>query len=255
MSTTLIRNSPALQHTKSNDSIVKGATGKQRCVRFDTMPQFPGLQSVQHEGSDHGATDYHEMSIGEMNNPRFEPGAIYSLIPGRLSFSAHDNDDHTLEEIRSNPQLFFFSTDLQERYLPFCADFGPVNLGTVVHFCDYVRDKEADSRLKGRHLVYYCTNDVESLSNTAFLLAAYVMLEHGLSPEQAIEPFNVSGIPIMPFRDPTFVASTFPLTVLDCLRGLKKAVDLKWFDLNEFNLDEYELFDSPEYGDMHQICP
>eukprot|EP00961_Rhodomonas_salina_P213523 2883709-Rhodomonas_salina.1 len=200
---------PSLQRTQTEDSNLKGIRS-QPCAHIANLP----LLNVRSDSKDN-----EEMCIGEMNSPRFEPGALYPLLPGRLSFSVHENDDHTIREIRTQPELFFFSTDLQEKYHPFCADFGPVNLGTVVQFCDYMQDKEADSRLKGRHLVYYCTNDVESVSNTAFLLAAYVMLEHGLSPEQAIEPFDISAIPIMPFRDPTFAESTFPLTVLDCLRG------------------------------------
>jgi len=242
---------------------------------------LPPLRNIS-SGID--ASDHHQLSIGDMNSTastlsrarsggsgsfrserserqvqpqqRYEPGKLYTLIPGRLSFTAHEDDDHTVEEIQRNPLIFFFSTDLQERYLPFCSDFGPVNIGTLVQFCEYVRDKEADPRLQNRHLVYYCTNDYESVSNTAFLLSAYLMLEHGMTPEKAVAPFRtIAGIPIVPFRDPTFVESSFPLTVLDCLRGLNKAVECEWFDLNEFDLEQYEDLDHPENGDMHQICP
>ena len=55
-----------------------------------------------------------------------------AVIPGRLAFSVHHSDDHTYQQIENFPQLFFFSGDYQERYEPFCADFGPVNLGVRI---------------------------------------------------------------------------------------------------------------------------
>lgn len=103
---------------------------------------------------------------------------------------------------------------------------------------------------------YYCTNDFESVSNTSFLLSAYLMLEHSMTPEQAVAPFTtITGIPIVPFRDPTYAKSSFPLSVLDCLCGLRKAAACGWFDLKTFDLDLYEDLDEPANGDMHQMCP
>eukprot|EP00961_Rhodomonas_salina_P122505 1649998-Rhodomonas_salina.1 len=82
------------------------------------------------------------------------------------------------------------------------------------------------------------------------------MLEHSYSPEQAVEQFSRIGqIPVVPFRDATYHKSTFPITVLDCLHGLKKAVDIGWFSLDEFDLDEYFELDDPKNGDMHKIGP
>jgi len=183
------------------------------------------------------------------------PGQLYPLIPGRLSFVAHEDDEHTAAEISRNPELFFFSTDLHERYRPFCSDFGPVNLAAVARFCEYMRDKEADARLAGRHLVYYCSDDVESVSNAAFLLGAHLLLQHAHTPDAAARPFTtIHGIPIVPFRDATFVKSSFPLTVLDCLRGLRRAVEMGWFRLGEFDVDAYEALDDADV-DMHRVCP
>ena len=55
-------------------------------------------------------------------------GKIYPIIPGRLSFTAHHDDDHTNEQISRNIHMFYFSSDFHEHYEPYCADFGPVNL-------------------------------------------------------------------------------------------------------------------------------
>jgi len=61
----------------------------------------------------------------------YRRGAIYQLMEGkRLCFSCHRDDQQSLEEIHRYPKLFFFSSDLQERYQNFCLDFGPVNRRT-----------------------------------------------------------------------------------------------------------------------------
>ena len=52
-----------------------------------------------------------------------------AVIPGALAFSVHLSDEITRKRIEDYPNLFFFSSDYPEHYNPFCADFGPVNLG------------------------------------------------------------------------------------------------------------------------------
>eukprot|EP00961_Rhodomonas_salina_P110261 1484047-Rhodomonas_salina.1 len=82
-------------------------------------------------------------------------GRVYTVIPGRLSFSVHLNNEMTVDKIKAHPYLFFFSSDCQDKYYPFNQDFGPVNLGVVHRFCQDMRDKLNCPQLKSRHLVYY----------------------------------------------------------------------------------------------------
>lgn len=161
-----------LQRTQSADKNLKGASTK----GMKDQQEKDALLPLRNIGSGMDSPESRELFIGEMNSTssstrscglfasetierqqqpqqRYVPGRLYSLIPGRLSFTTHQDDDHTRREIEQNPHLFFFSTDLQERYQAFCADFGPVNLGVLVQFCDYVRDKEVDERLQRRQLV------------------------------------------------------------------------------------------------------
>jgi len=183
-------------------------------------------------------------------------GSCYPVIPARLFFSAHVDDDHTMAEIQSKPNVFFFSTDLQERYQPFCADFGPVNLGIIFRFCDMMHQKMSDPRLARRPLVYYCSDEPDLVTNTCFLLSAYLVVDHSYSPEAAAEPFsNFDPSPIIPFRDATYVTSTYDLRLSDCLAGLHKAIELGWLDCDTFDVDEYEKWDDPLHGDFHQLCP
>lgn len=179
-------------------------------------------------------------------------GKIYPIIKGKLSFTTHRNDDHTLAEIKRQPTLFFFSSDLQERYEPYCADFGPVNLGVVHRFCTLMTERMTDPRLANRHLIYYADEDVALRTNTAFLIGAYLVLCHKWTPEAAALPFAViEPNPFKPFRDATYLPSDYPLTLLDCFSALAKAVDLGWYSPEDFDVDDYEFWDHPLNGDLH----
>lgn len=49
---------------------------------------------------------------------------------------------------------------------------------------------------------------------------------------QAFEPFSDIYPPFQPFRDAIDGACTFQLTILDCLKGMEKSMELGWYDWN-----------------------
>lgn len=59
----------------------------------------------------------------------------------------------------------------------------------------------------------------------------------------------------MPFRDAAFAINTFPCTVLDCCRALRKAVDLKHFSLSTFSVRAFAKLSRIENGDLSWIIP
>lgn len=186
----------------------------------------------------------------------WKTGNMYPIVENKLSFASHVSDDFTLREIKRRPDLFFFSSDLQERYEPYCADFGPVNLSVTVRFCDLLRGKMGDPRLASRHLVYYCDDDPAIRANTAYLLGAFLVLELKYSIDEACAPFEcLRPNPFPPFRDATYCPVDYPITLRDCFEALLKAVKVGWFDLSTFDLEDYEEWDHPQNGDMHLVCP
>jgi hypothetical protein len=56
-------------------------------------------------------------------------------------------------------------------------------------------------------------------------------------------------------RDATFLASDFPVTLLDCLMSLEKAQQLGWYNHATFGVEDYEYWDHPLNGDLHQVMP
>jgi len=62
-----------------------------------------------------------------------------------------------------------------------------------------------DTRLARRPLVYYSPANPHVFTNTALMMAAYLMLDHGMTPEEAIRPFmRVWPSPLQGYRDATW---------------------------------------------------
>eukprot|EP00961_Rhodomonas_salina_P294257 3934418-Rhodomonas_salina.1 len=187
----------------------------------------------------------------------FRQTDFYDVVPGRLAFTVHRCEAETKAEIkRADKKVYLFSTDLQDRFEPYCADFGPVKLSVVYAFCNYLREKMSDPRLAKRKLAYYCDDNPSTIANTAFLLGCYAMLDWDYSPEQASTVFSrIYPSPIPGFRDATYRPADYTISLLDCFQGLRHAMALGWFRQDVFDLDEYEHWDAVENGDMHDVTP
>lgn len=176
-------------------------------------------------------------------------GSVYPLIHGRLYFTVHADDAHTARVIQRETSLFLFSSFEHEKYRSYCSDFGPVDLESVADFCRDVRARMHDPRLAGRKLVYYCERDRALRTNAAWLLGAYLVLVAGWSPEDAARPFErIVPSPFLMFRDATDLPPDFGLSIVDCLRGLSRAVRERWFDLETFVVEDFKRKDDNGYS-------
>jgi len=237
------------------------------CMEFDEPPetQDPGLgvdsemlmhKDVSAEGEG-GSEAAGRSTLGPLMEEAgaFRAGDVIEIIEGKLSVTAHADEDDTIRHIKARPDIFYFSSELHESYVPFCLDFGPVNVGKVVEFCEFFSGKINDPRLRKRHVTYYTSTDPGHMTNTAFLISSWLLLEKGCSPEDAVRPFvdKRFGAWTIPFRDATYLPQDFPLTLLDCMKGLASAVRLGWFNPREFDLGEYDALDNPGTCDMHEV--
>ena len=171
------------------------------------------------------------------------PGNLLHVLPGRLFFTMHPDTDFTRREIAERLDLFFWSSNHDE-YQPYCSDFGPVDLGITVTVCRQLRALLSDPRLGSRPVCYYTGPATEDQTNAAFILAAYLVLVCGLSPEDAWAPFTmVHPDSFLPFRDASDVPSSFDLSPLDCLCGLRRGVSSGFFSLDTFDVDRFRAQD------------
>jgi hypothetical protein len=110
-------------------------------------------------------------------------------------------------------------------YHPFCDDFGPMNMSSVVHFAEQLRDEFA-AHPRSR-LIYSVGSDRRSLANGAFLVGAYMILMLEKRTAEVVEVFDwLDETNIEHFRDATHAPDTFGLRLEDCWRGLEKGAAL-----------------------------
>jgi cell division cycle 14 len=85
-------------------------------------------------------------------------------------------------------------------------------------------------------------------------MGAYQVIVLQRSASKSWEKFS-SASPFSAFRDASEGASYHDCTILNCLRGLERAIKLNWFSFDTFDLDFYESHDKVETGDMTWIIP
>lgn len=171
------------------------------------------------------------------------------VTPGRLYWVALNTAP------KNTMKSHYFCIDNDLVYEPFCADFGPLNLSMVFRYSKMLDAKLKDPGLAGMRIIHYCAHDPRKRANAAFLIAAYQVLSTGRPAEIAFEAFAKIYPPFLPFRDATSGVCSFQLTILDCLKGLEKSVELRWFDWNRFDVESYEFFGRVENGDMNWVVP
>ncbi|CAE7510556.1 Cdc14a, partial [Symbiodinium pilosum] len=139
--------------------------------------------------------------------------------------------------------VHYFSIDQEFIYEPFFADFGPLNLGMVWRYCKALEAKLGDSNLADKRIVHYCSHDPKKRANAATLVCAFQVIVLGKPADEAYKPFQSVYPPFLPYRDATCGICTYSLTVLDCLKGLEKAIECGWFDWKQFDVESYEFFE------------
>lgn len=171
------------------------------------------------------------------------------IVPNRLYWA------EVSEIPRGTSECHFFSTDDMLSYEPFFEDFGPLHLGMVITYCHIVEDKLDDPQLKGRKIIHCCSSMAHLRTNAACLICAYQVLEMGRRAEHALWPFQGIDPPLMPYRDTSWGPARFHISVLDVLRALQGAVDRRWLDWRQFDVESFEHFSRLENGDMNWIVP
>lgn len=174
--------------------------------------------------------------------------SAYEIIPNRLFYTAL----RTLP--KETPTSTFFCIDSQLVYWNFFLDFGPLNLGQLYRFCSTLNSKLKSEQHKKKAIYYYSGTHGQKRANAVFLICAWKMLYMGSSAEDAFEIFKTMYPGFPPFHDASPCACTYNLSILDCLMGLQKAKQYKFFDFDNFDPDEYEYYEQVENGDLNWIA-
>ncbi|TKS65235.1 Dual specificity protein phosphatase CDC14AB [Collichthys lucidus] len=170
----------------------------------------------------------------------YEPSGASEFIKDRLYFA-------TLRvRPKNTANTHYFSTDEEFIYESFYADFGPLNLAMLYKYCCNVNKKLKSFTMSRKKLVHYTSHDQKKRANDAVLIGAYAV--------------NISLFVHLTLRpssslDAAVGESSFNLTVLDCLQGIRKALQHGFFDFESFDVEDYEHYERVENGDMNWIIP
>jgi cell division cycle 14 len=142
---------------------------------------------------------------------------------------------------------------------PFCADFGPVDLGSTHHVCTVLKQVlqriEAEGTNEER-VVFYTTRKPTDVANAIYLLGSFLCIHLNATPEQAWWPFkNLSPGSVPSYRDATWSKSIFDLHVRDCWSGLCRAISEGLYNVKNFDAAEFRYYDDVCNGDMHEVMP
>eukprot|EP00927_Polykrikos_kofoidii_P009996 TRINITY_DN14211_c0_g1_i1.p1 TRINITY_DN14211_c0_g1~~TRINITY_DN14211_c0_g1_i1.p1 ORF type:complete len:486 (+),score=67.13 TRINITY_DN14211_c0_g1_i1:84-1541(+) len=176
-------------------------------------------------------------------------GEAVEVIPDRLYWVALHNVP------KRTSHLHFFSIDNRLVYEPLSSEFGPLNLAMTYRYCKMMEAMLRDPTFTDMRIVHYCSHEPDKRANAALLITAFMVIAHRRSAEMAWEPFANVYPAFLPFRDATRGVCTFQLTILDCLKGLEKSIQLGWFDWHKFDVESYEFHQEVENGDINWIIP
>lgn len=172
---------------------------------------------------------------------------LYLYLSGKLYFLTSDRAPI------ANPEIHYFSIANVFVYINFYLDFGPNCIAHIIRFCDLINAKINHPELKNKRICLFSTNEPDKRSNAAFLICAYMLLVHRRVPEEAFKPLLGMGAPFVPYRDAGYGQATYHITIPDCLRGLNRALQIGLFNLDNFDLEQYEFYEKVENGDMNWI--
>uniref|UniRef100_A0A3P8YYC1 protein-tyrosine-phosphatase n=2 Tax=Esox lucius TaxID=8010 RepID=A0A3P8YYC1_ESOLU len=117
-------------------------------------------------------------------------------------------------------------------------------------------NKKRTSFIHSRRVIHYTRFDQKKRANAAVLIGAYAVIYLKRTPEEVYKTL-ISGnnTAYLPFRDAALGESTYSLSILDCLQGIRKAMQHGFCDFETFDVEEYEHYERVENGDMNWIVP
>ncbi|TFB05495.1 Tyrosine-protein phosphatase cdcA [Trichoderma ghanense] len=153
-----------------------------------------------------------------------------------------------------NPPCYF-TVDDTLLYNAFHHDFGPLHIGHLYRFAIKFHDILGAKENRDRPIVFYSAADPRSRANAACMLACYMVLIQNWPPHLALAPIAQIDPPLMPFRDAGYSQADYGISVQDVVYGVWKAKEEKCCDLDNFDLDQYEMYERVEHGDFNWVTP
>jgi len=177
---------------------------------------------------------------------------MLELIPGRLFFVVIDEGKQLPYSDDTN---LYFTTDDSFIYSALKDDVGPLNLGYIYKYCKLLSERLEDPS-NGHKKLYHTTNGTEAKrTNSALLVCSYMIIVERKPPSEVYAPFSDLRHSMTTYHDCWKSTGVPGVSLLDCLRGLHKALTHTFFDFQSFDVKEYDHHQEINNGDMNWIVP
>ena len=170
---------------------------------------------------------------------------MIEFLPELVYFMTRNDDP------KPTRSIIYFSVDNKLFYNNFYLDFGPLNIGSTFQFCHAMSKLVENAKQRTRKIVVYSSDDLQLRTNAVCLLCCWGVLYLKKTPQEAFAPFSKMEFPT--FHDATPIDCTYPLSILDCLNGLEKAVKSNYIHVASFNVENYHFYEQVENGDLSWI--
>uniref|UniRef100_A0A8C1QH69 Cell division cycle 14B n=1 Tax=Cyprinus carpio TaxID=7962 RepID=A0A8C1QH69_CYPCA len=157
------------------------------------------------------------------------------------------------QKLKSSPDRHCFCIDEELSYENFYADFGPLNLAMFYRFCCKLNKKLKSCALAKKTIVFYTCGDRKKQANAAYLIGSYAVMHLQKTPEEAYSLLVSQNGSYLPFRDASFGACMYNLSILDCL--LAGWISQKFSHTQTDMMLLYYFFQRAENGDFNWIIP
>lgn len=171
---------------------------------------------------------------------------LIEYIRGKIYLGAYD---YVPEDTDTRA---FLTIDDTLPYNHFHHDFGPLTIAHLYRFAVILHEVLGKPENKNKELVFYSYTDPRSRANAATLLVSYMIIVQNWQPHQVMAPI-AQMTPVMPFRDAGYSVADFIITVQDVAYGLWRAKNHGLLELRSFNLEEHEMHELVEYGDLNSV--
>lgn len=177
---------------------------------------------------------------------------LAEIISGRLYFGVTYAD--TTKLVKNNAENFYFTIDDELVYLNYYYDFGPLNISCLYKYCNKL-NTYLQSAPTIKRVIHYTSRNEEKRSNAAFLMGAYAVIYLKMEPKQIMRILLSAGGSFRHFVDASQGLCQHTIRIVDCLNGLEKAMRLNFFNFDDFNTAEYDLYDKLQNGDLNWLVP
>ncbi|XP_019769764.1 dual specificity protein phosphatase CDC14C isoform X2 [Dendroctonus ponderosae] len=186
-----------------------------------------------------------------LKNPQSEIESVVEILSNTLYFAVLKSP--ISRKLQTEGDLFYFSIDDELHYQHYYCDFGPLNISCLYKYCMKLnRYMQFARRIKG--IVHYTCSHPDKRTNAAFLMGAYCVLYLKMEPKAALQLIQKSG-QLKPFLDASQCFCQFTLKMIDCYQAVAKAQSFNFFNFDDFNVSEYDLYNKLEYGDINWLLP